>query len=398
MATFLRLRDMEARADGIMWFDVRMRKVSKSLVGRLPKNLKVGFLLEGMSGPPSGVWTRFVGLVRALSEAQIEIHVLGIAGIHDEVLQLPVSSAELRSSQTVFRRFFYRRKIIEEFTRAKGLHVVHLEAPPFLAGPNVVTVASIHDLRHFYSASRSLFTGEALYQIFLLRFHLRKISLILALSSWASSEIHRYLGVPLQKIGVVAPIVQTPELEGSITPVERKHYAVALGHLEPRKNLGVIVAASGDPSWPKAVELLIAGADQGSLEELATLNCSSRGKAVFLGMVSEGEKWNLLGGALAVLLPSVVEGFGIVGAEAPIAGAPVLVARTSSLEELAAHPFAAIDPARPKDWAKAVSVLAEDSKLREEILFNQRQLSASFSGEKVVSLLLDRYRTLIDNC
>lgn len=361
----------------------------------LPENLKVGFLLDGMSGPPSGAWTRFRALALALSDIGIEVHVLGIDGAHDEAMDLPLKSCVLRPRPTLVSRFFGRREQIDRFARDTGVHLVHLEAPPFFSGTFVPTVASIHDLRHFHSDARTLFTGEALYQLLLLRFHARRVSLLLTLSPPIAEEIHRTLGVPHSRIAVIPPAIEIPMNDEPRAPEGRKRYAVALGHIEPRKNLGVLVAASGDNSWPQDVDLLIVGSDQGHLEELASLNCRTNGKAIFLGEVSDEEKWSLLQGALVVLLPSIVEGFGIVAVEAPLSGAPVLVSANQSFTALGGHPFAFIDTHSPEQWAKAVDVLSRNPKLRSEILSRQRALALNFTGRTVASSMARHYQALV---
>ena len=360
----------------------------------LPKNLKIGFCVDGMSGPPSGAWTRFRSLVVALSSLGIEIHVLGVEGVHNEATDLPLKSCQLRPKSSLLERI-RRRKRVDQFARETGAHLIHLEAPPFVGGTVAPTIASIHDLRHFRSSSRTFFTGEALYQLFLLRFHARRVAFVLSLTSFVAREIHRTLGVPLSQVGVVPPVVEKPMIAKPYERNSRNRYAVALGHLERRKNLGVIVAASGEDSWPKGVDLLIVGGDHGDLEDLASMNCSVSGKAIFVGAVSDEEKWKLLQGALVVLLPSFVEGFGIVAVEAPLSGAPVLVSDNPSFSEVGGHPFAFVDPDNPGDWAKAVNFLSNNPKLRSEILLRQQEIAKNFTGQQVAISLLNCYRTVV---
>lgn len=378
-----------------MWLDYGVEETGRGQLEGLPENLTVGFLLEGMSGEPSGTWTRFRAIVTALNAVGIEVHVRGLEGVHDSVHSLPVASCELVPKQSPLRRFLGRRKEIDDFARRTGVHIIHLEAPPFLSGKVAPSVASIHDLRHFYPTSRSLSTGEAFYQVFFLRNHIKNIPLILSLSPWASDEMERLVGIPAHKTKIVPPIVENPPRIEQSWQAGGPKYAIALGHLERRKNLEVIVAASGEASWPEDVELLIAGTNQGSLEELATTNCSANGKAVFLGSISDADKWTLLRGALVVLLPSLVEGFGIVAVEAPMVGTPVFVANTSGLEELGAHPSALLDPHSPKDWAEAVNAISLNADLRNDILAHQQSLAPKFSQEQVTSSLLDGYRKII---
>ena len=367
------------------------------LSSRSPNPSKVGFIIEGMSGAPSGTWTRFTAIVRGLSSAGIEVHVRGTEGIHEGVADLPIASYELRPKSSPARRLLLRRREIDAFARSTGVQVVHLEAPPFVGGKTVPTIASIHDLRHFYPGARSLWSGEAIYQIFFLRFHLRNVSLVYALSEWSSKEIQRILRVPSKRIEVIPPIfegISRPLTKKSPSRIPEK-YAIALGHIEPRKNLEVIVAATAQSTWPPDVQLFIAGTDQGSLEKICEVNCFLGGKAVILGPVSDEEKWELLQCAIVTLLPSTLEGFGIIALEAPSAGSPIIVSKESGLDLLSVHASASVRSDSPEDWARVVNAVARDAKLREEILFSQSVNAVKFSRSAVMKRQLDSYAAVI---
>lgn len=386
-----------AKLRWLVCFDWRMWDLREEWPSGLPKPLQVGFLIEGMSGKPSGTWTRFESLVVALSSAGVEVHVRGTQGIHDSVKGLPTKSWSLIPKRSPLGRFFNRRREIDSFALSTGVQIVHLEAPPFTGAKSVPTIASIHDLRAFYPSPRFVFTGEFAYQRIFLRVHLRKVDRVLALTEWSSGEIQRVLSVAPGKIAVVPPIVRSPPLRPTkrSSSQRKMKYAIALGHLEPRKNLQTIIAASASNTWPQDVQLLIAGSDQGSLEEIAELNCSLGGKAVFLGPVSDEEKWELLRGAAVVLLPSLIEGFGIVAVEAPNAGTPVLVARGSSLGELGVHPSALVETESPEKWAKAVRKITRDTSLRGEMLLRQKNHARLFGKKLVLRSLFDCYREVL---
>ena len=336
-------------------------------------------------------------MVKALSSAGVAIHILGTDGVHNSAMGLPVKSVVLKPKRTPISRLLRRRREIDEFSARTGAHVVHLEAPPFITTSSVPTIATVHDLRHFYPSSRSLFTGEAFYQLLFLRSHLRKFRMVFALSPWGSHELNRLLGFDSSKIRVIPPIVETPVLTtaDNFIPRNERKYALALGHIERRKNLGVLIAASAEASWPENVDLLVAGRDHGALEELAELNCSLGGKAIFIGGVSDDEKWALLRGANVVLLPSTIEGFGILGTEAPAAESPVLVSNTSSLIDLSCDARALLDQDKPAEWARTVSAIALDSNLSRQIVQAQQRNLETFSTTSVLKLLFDSYRFLI---
>ena len=109
-----------------------------------------------------------------------------------------------------------------------------------------------------------------------------------------------------------------------------------VGHLEPRKNLALLLQALAlDPSLP-ALEL--AGAPKHDEEErLRALarELGVEGRVRFLGPVAEEELPRLYARCAAAVIPSRLEGFGIGVLEAQRARAPLAIANVGALPEVA---------------------------------------------------------------
>ena len=133
-------------------------------------------------------------------------------------------------------------------------------------------------------------------------------------------------------------------------------YLLALGHVEARKNLGLLVEALAlDPALPP---LVVAGRPKGSAARALWALARDRGVDNRLtlrpGPRDDGELAALYGRAACVVVPSLVEGFGLAAAEAMPAGRPLAVADAGALPEIAAPGTPRFAPSDPRACAAAI--------------------------------------------
>jgi glycosyltransferase involved in cell wall biosynthesis len=151
---------------------------------------------------------------------------------------------------------------------------------------------------------------------------------LIAVSERTSRELQERLGVPEAKIRVVPNAVEdvfTPE--GARAEGE---FALAVGTLEPRKNLERIAAAVDG-------ELRVVGATGwGGVRAPANVT--------WLGEVSDDELARLYRGARCLVYASLYEGFGIPVAEALACGCPVVTSVDSAMQEFAGDDATYVDP------------------------------------------------------
>ena len=123
----------------------------------------------------------------------------------------------------------------------------------------------------------------------------------------------------------------------------QRPYVLAVGTLEPRKNLPALIEAfTGLPEHTH--DLLLVGAlgwDTGETQA-AIERHPDRIRA--LGHVSDDDLARLYAGAALFAYPSLYEGFGLPVLEAMAAGAPVLTSNISSLPEVAGAAAILVDP------------------------------------------------------
>lgn len=363
--------------------------------------LRIGLYLPGASGPPSGVWTRLRALARGLAQrCDVELFAATVDPAAAADLGIPSECTWFIPASSGLLRLVRVSQQVRTFAEKYNLDLVQVEAPPVPQRSGHPVIFSLHDLRAFDLPVYQLRSSGELYQRFMLRRHLRSAAAVLALSQWASSDISARLRVPGNRLHVIAPIAPVAPAPSQRPPGPKvgalagRPFVVAIGHLERRKNLGLLVQATHEPDWPENLVLALAGSDHGSEQELRKAAVHSPRPIAFLGAVSEEEKWWLLRRAQIVVLPSRLEGFGIVVLEGMAAGTPVLVADASALPEAVGVDEAVLSVDRPEEWSVRIRQLYEEPAERQRLVARQAGILRKHSDETITSQLADVYRAV----
>jgi glycosyltransferase involved in cell wall biosynthesis len=136
-------------------------------------------------------------------------------------------------------------------------------------------------------------------------------------------------------------------------------FVLAVGTVEPRKNLEVLVRAlarvptlrlvSTGPATPYRDQCLRLASELGVSERVDVL-----------GYVGRAELLSLYAGATLAALPSHYEGFGYGAAQALCAGVPLLSSNAASLPEIVAGNAPLLDPSDVDAWATAIRAVLDD--------------------------------------
>jgi glycosyltransferase involved in cell wall biosynthesis len=246
-------------------------------------------------------------------------------------------------------------------------------------------VATVLDLRGLDSTSRTAWSTETLYQRLALRRQLEGVDAVQTISLWMAEQVSLRLNVARERIHLTYPIAEAPLHR--ILPGPQGNFALALGHLEPRKNLEVLVDATADADWPKGFPLLVAGRDAGSQRNLEDRSSQLKAPVHLLGAVSDASRGQLLSTATVVLVPSVYEGFGMVPIEAVLAGRPALVSDRGPLPEVVGVQESVLPAHDAHAWATKVREIHASPHVARAL--HQRQLAAArrFSREAVAGQL-----------
>jgi glycosyltransferase involved in cell wall biosynthesis len=183
---------------------------------------------------------------------------------------------------------------------------------------------------------------------------LRAAVRIIAVSEFTASELEDVLRIPRERIAVVpngvdqAFTADGPRAEGD--------YVLAVGTLEPRKNLERTIRAAER----LGVELRVVGErGWGGVEP-------SGAHVRWLGRLGDEELAEQYRGAHSVVYPSLYEGFGIPILEAMACGTPVVTSDRGAMREIAGDAAVLVDPLDIADIAHGIErAVSEHAALRE---------------------------------
>ena len=255
---------------------------------------------------------------------------------------------------------------------------------PFLfPGAGIVTV---HDLgyKHFPEAHSP---SQRAYLDLSTRFSQRRAALVLADSEATATDLSAIYGKPADSIRIVYPGCDgaglTPSAQ-SINAARERHqlparYFAFIGTLQPRKNIERLVQAFG--IWQREHDdgdtaLVLAGA-KGWLFDEAWLDGARN--VIVTGYIDEAQKGGLLAGAIALVFPSLYEGFGFPAVEAMHCGTPVIASNTSSLPELVGEAGLLVNPLNVSEIAAAMGRCSDDAGLRQMLIERGIQRAQRFS-------------------
>ena len=176
-------------------------------------------------------------------------------------------------------------------------------------------------------------------------------------------------------------------------------FLIHVGTLEPRKNLvRLLDAVALLREAGIKVNLVLVGARgwlyEGFSRRLQELSLEDT--VSVLGYVPDDDLPALYSAAIACVLPSVYEGFGLPVLESMACGTPVLCSRAASLPELGGEAATYFNPHDADDIASALRGVWEDDSLREEMSASGLTQSARFSWTKAAEETIAVYEQLLD--
>jgi alpha-1,3-rhamnosyl/mannosyltransferase len=323
--------------------------------------------------------------------------------------------AAVRQVNNAIKRLLPRPHVIARFlkqtrfsagVKANGITLYH--EPAYLAfrfkGPTVVTVHDISWVRHpeTHPEDRVREMNRVMPSV------VRRASHIMVDSEFVRREVIDYYGVSPERVttvllGVspefqpVAPIHCAPVLQQF--GLQPGQYLLAVGTLEPRKNLSTVIAAYAQ--LPDAVRqrypLVIVGMNGWGMESFSDSlkHMIRRGEVRLPGYVAQADLPALYSGARLFVYPSLYEGFGLPPLEAMACGVPVIASNRASLPEVVGDAGLLVEPLDDGGIAMHMRALIEDDALHARLSTAGRQRAESFTWRKFALETLAIYRKVL---
>jgi len=292
--------------------------------------------------------------------------------------------------------------------RRRPVDLLHVQytAPPLAPCP---VVATIHDLS--FEHIPETFKRRSRLQLRLtVRATARRAAHVIAPSEYTRRDLLETYGLDPERVTAVplavAPHFRPVEDAAELERVRRRYriageYVLAVGSIQPRKNLTRLVRAysalRGARGRSNLPQLVLVG-KKGWLygETLRAIEEGGvRDAVVLTGYVREADLPALYSGALCFAYLSYFEGFGLPPLEAMSCGAPVLTGNLTSLPEVVGDAGLTVDPFDTGAITEALARLVDEDALRAALRERGLRRARGFDWRDTARMTLQIYRRVL---
>lgn len=290
----------------------------------------------------------------------------------------------------------------DPFWHARTAMAVNRECDVFLSSNSYLTVlmvrvpsvVAVHDLLAFDPKTQPA-ASVALIERLTLRPGVSRARAVWCVSAATARALTARIPAVQPKVVVIPLAAATEEDAGEArdaeTALPEPGFVLAVGTLEPRKNLPRLVEAFA--SLPEQLQeqhpLVVVGAKGWRTGPTLAALRSLGERCLILGHVSDLELAELYRRCAVFCYPSLGEGFGLPVLEAMAAGAAVVTSNLTSLPEVGGSAVEYVDPTSTQSIAEGLTRLLESPERRSELGALARARAARFSWSETAARVLD---------
>lgn len=262
-------------------------------------------------------------------------------------------------------------------------------APLFTLKPYVFMV---HDLNHIDFLENSSWL-KRIYYLLIIRRACRNAAAVLTVSNYSKERIVKWARISENKIVNVGNGVDSAYKPAVARYTPGYSYLLCVSNRRAHKNEPRLLEAFANANIDSNIHLILTGpATQSLLDQAKRLGIQNR--LIFAGRVAEADLPGLYRGALALVFPSLYEGFGLPVIEAMACGVPVLTSNTTSLPEVTGDAALLVDPESTEEITIGIERLCSDQPLRTAMIQRGLVRAGHFTWEKTTTKVMDVLRNI----
>ncbi len=277
-----------------------------------------------------------------------------------------------------------------------ALDIVHSPTPLAIPSKHAQQIITVHDLYFYFHPEQVIKEMRRDYPVMLQK-NCLKSDAIIAVSEHTKAQLVEHLKIPSSKIYTVHHGAD-PFFSKSVSKEESETvkktfgitqpYFLFVGSLEPRKNLSHLMDAF--EKMPLGVQLVLCG-PEGWGDDLSGTVSSN---VIRTGYVSRNALRTLYQNAIALVIPSIDEGFGLTLLEAMAAGIPVIASLIPAFCEIGADAFYPVDTEHSNRLREAMQEVHSDQSIRSQLIAKGKERLKRFTWRESAQKTLDIYKNL----
>jgi glycosyltransferase involved in cell wall biosynthesis len=281
------------------------------------------------------------------------------------------------------------------------IHFTNFNKPILYFKKSVVT---IHDLiKHFFKGRDTTTKNQFLFQLkhlgylFLINSIIKTNQIIVPSNFWRDYLIKNFNLKDSQVTTTYEAVDPTFLLNNkNISKIKNpQNYIIYTGNLYPHKNVKIILEALRKlPDLKLKIICARNFFSQKLKQNIKKLDLSKQ--VEFLGYLSDQEFANVYQKALALVHPSLMEGFSLTGLEAMALNCPVISSNASCLPEIYGQSVLYFDPNNSTDLVEKINQLKDNPKLRQQLIDLGHLQFKKYSWTKTANQTMSVYKKILE--
>jgi len=279
------------------------------------------------------------------------------------------------------------------------VHFLHFDKPIFYFNESIIT---IHDLiKHFFKGSKTTTRFTPLYwikyfaYILISKINIKNNHIIVPSNFWRKYIIKNFK-VPSKKINTTYEAVDPYFLNKKLAAISNpQNYIIYTGNLYPHKNIDVVFEALKE--IPEISLYIISARNiftKRIQDQINKFGVKSQVKVI--GYQKDKDLPKIYQHAIALVHPSLMEGFSLTGLEAMSMNCPVISSNASCLPEIYQDAVLYFNPYNKDELVTHIKNLVASNNLRHDLISKGKNLVKQYSWSTTANKTISIYQKIFE--